>query len=720
MAWSPDGKWIAYISDKTGEDEIYVIAQDGSADATQLTSKSDTYKYQPVWSPDSKKLLWADKMLRLQYIDVDTKKVVQVDVSKDWEFTDFSWAPDSKWIAYARPDKTSETKIYLYEMASEKKFAVTDGWYGCGEPVFSPDGKYLFFSSNRDFNPTYSWTEWNHSYSNMAKVYFVTLAKATPSPFKSVDDEVNTDDKDSKDTKDTKDKDAAAVTVTVDQDGIIDRIIGLPITAGSYWNIQTADNCVYYCRTTANDPKTSLMVFDLKEKKETNLGEYGSYEISANKKKMLVHIGEKYAVTDLPKSKVDAKDFADLGNMQVMVNLKEEWKQIYTEAWRQMRDFFYDPNMHGADWKAVFKKYEPLVAYVNNRADLNYIIGEMIGEISCGHTYTGGGDRPLPGRVELGLLGAEISKDKSGYFRIDKILKGENWTKESRSPLTEIGVDAKEGDFIIAVNGKPTNGMNNIYESLVNMAGVQVELTLNSTASADGGHKVIVVPVDDESGLYYYNWVQGNIKKVNDATDGKVGYIHIPDMGVEGLNEFVKHFYPQLTKSALIIDDRGNGGGNVSPMIIERLNREMTMMTMARNTRSSPGRLEMVVGPKICLIDQYSASDGDLFPYQFKYLNMGKVVGMRSWGGVVGIRGSLPFIDGGFLNRPEFAPFDTEGKNWIIEGHGVDPDVVIDNDPSKEYAGEDEQLNKAIELIKEDMKKFKPLPEMPPFPDKTK
>jgi len=712
-SWSPDGKYIAYISDATGEDELYYVVQDGSSPAVKLTSNSDTYKYQPQWSPDSKKLLWGDKMLRLQYIDIDSKKVTQVDKSIDGEFTDFNWSPDSKWIAYSRPDKTAQTKIYLYDVASEKKYPVTDGWYDSGEPTFSADGKYLFFTSNRDFNPTYSWTEWNHAYTNMTKIYFVTLAKATPSPLKPVDDEVNV--------AEVKETDAKPADMVVDIDGIMSRIIALPISAGSYWNINSAGTGVYYCRSTAEDPEAALMLYDLKDKKETNLGAYGNYVISADRKKMLVNDGGRYGVIDLPKTKIEIKDYANLGNMKVWVNLKEEWQQIYTESWRQMRDFFYDPGMHGLDWKAIYKKYEPLVAYVNHRADLTYIIGEMIGELSIGHSYTGGGDRPQPTRINMGMLGATFSKDISGYYKIEKILPGQNWDESTRSPLTEVGVDVKEGDYIIAVNGKSVVNTRSIYELLINTAGKQVELTVNSTASDQGTHKVIVVPIDDEAGLYYYNWVENNIKKVNEATNGKVGYIHIPNMGVEGLNEFVKHFYPQLSKSALIIDDRGNGGGNVSPMIIERLNRELVYMKMARNTSQVPAGIEQQIGPKICLIDQYSASDGDLFPYQFKTLKIGKLVGQRTWGGVVGIRGSLPFIDGGFLNKPEFAHYDAEGTKWIIEGHGVDPDVLIVNDPAKEYAGDDEQLNKAIELILDDLKKVDSnLPPIPPFPDKSK
>lgn len=724
VAWSPDGKYIAYISDKTGEDELFIIRQDGSEPAKQVTKDADTYKYGAVWSPDSKKLLYSDKKLRLLCVDIESMKVTEIAHSDDWEYGDFSWSHDSKWIAYTEPVQRGSSLIYLYEMSSGKRYPVTDEWYDCSNPVFSSDGLYLFFTSNRDFNPTYSWTEWNHVYTDMSKVYFTTLSKDTPNPFKPENDEVavksDTVSKKPDSGKPSKEETSQSKDIVVHPDGITSRILSLPVDAANYYGITAINDNIYYVKN-SRGAKPALMLYNLKDKKETNLGEYGQYEISADEKKMLVSSGGKYAVIDLPKSKIEPKDFADLSNMKVMVDLQAEWEQIFSESWRQMNYFFYAPNMHGVDWPAMKKKYSPLVRYVNNRNDLNYVIGELIGELNVGHAYISGGDKPQPARIKQGLLGARLSRDNSGYYRIDKILKGENWDKSSRSPLTELGVAINEGDYILAVDGRSVRDMTDIYESLLNKAGVQVELTVNSTPKEEGAKKMIVVPIENESGLYYYNWVQENTRKVTEATNGEVGYIHIPDMGVEGLNEFVKHFYPQLTKRALIIDDRGNGGGNVSPMIIERLEREAVIMRMARNTKPNPGRLEMVWGPKICLIDQYSASDGDLFPYQFKELKLGKLVGVRTWGGVIGIRGSLPFIDGGSLQKPEFANYDFNQNKWAIEGVGVEPDVWVENDPAKEYAGEDQQLNKAIELIREELKNWpKDLPPIPAYPDKTK
>jgi tricorn protease len=408
--------------------------------------------------------------------------------------------------------------------------------------------------------------------------------------------------------------------------------------------------------------------------------------------------------------------------MEVQVDLNKEWNQIFNESWRQMKYFFYAPNMHGVDWDLMKKRYQPLARAVNHRADLTYVIGEMISELSVGHTYVGGGDMPRVQRIPVGLLGAILKRcEKSGYYKIKKLYKGENWNPGLKSPLTEVGVNAQEGDFLIAINGAPTNTMNNPFKALLNTVGKQVSLKINSKPEEKGSREVVVIPIRDEGPLAYYTWVQENIEKVNKATKGKAGYIHVPDMGVRGLNEFVKLFYPQLRKKALIIDVRGNGGGNVSPMLIERLRREIAMIDMSRNTVPGPDPGQMLMGPKVCLLDEFSASDGDLFPYRFKKYKMGKLIGKRSWGGVVGIRGTLPFIDGGNMTKPEFAPYSTDGKNWIIEGHGVEPDIFVENDPAKEFAGIDEQLNKAIEVIMEELKtKEKTLPPIPPYPIKKK
>ena len=726
--WSPDGKWIAYVSDQSGEDEIWIEAQDGNSQPQRITTNGDNYKYEISWSPDSKKIMWADRNQKLYFVDVDTKNITEIAKADAFEFSDYNWSPDSKWITYAKPEVEVMTKIYIYSLESKTTNEVTDGWFSSSQPVFSTDGKYLFFASERSFNPVSSNTEFNYSYFDMARIYFVTLAKETKSPFEPKSDEVkikteeNKDEKSDDKKKDEKKDEKKKIEVKVDVNGLKERISVLPISAANYGNITALEGKVFYTRNGSKDEKRKIFLYDLEKQKETELGDFNGYEISADGKKMLVGVDGSFAIIDLPSAKIEMKDKLNLSDMKVTLNKQAEWNQMYNECWRQMRDFFFDPNMHGVDWKKVRENYAPLVQYVRHRADLTYIIGEMIGELNCGHTYVGGGEYPKAERVKTGLLGAQIERDDvSKYYRIKKILQGQNWENGVRSPLTEIGVNASEGEYIIAIDGKKTNTMQDMYAALVNTVGKQVVLKLNAKPDETGAHETTIIPIANEAGLYYYDWVQTNIEKVNKATNGDVGYIHIPDMGTNGLNQFVKYYYPQLTKKALIIDDRGNGGGNVSAQITERLKRELAMIDIARNTVPNTNPDAMHYGPKVCLLDEFSASDGDIFPYRFKKYKLGKLIGKRSWGGVVGIRGTLPLLDGGFLNKPEFSRYDTEGKEWIMEGHGVDHDIVVDNDPAKEFSGEDEQLNKAIEVILEELKtKPHELAKPPEYPNKSK
>ena len=724
--WSPDGTWIACVSDASGEDELYLVPQNGRGTSVQLTSGGDTYKYRAVWSPDSKKLLWSDRKQRLQYVDVDSKAVTLVAQTTAFEITDYAWSPDSRWIAYAKPEEMRMTTIQHFSLDSKKTAEVTDGWFSSFSPAFSPDGKYLFFVSNRSFSPMYGQTEWNHIYVDMARIYLVTLAKTTASPFAPTSDEVNvqTAAKEEKKDKDTKEKEETKEQkpVTVDSDGIQERIAVIPVTPSGYDGLACVGDKLYYTRHGRNDSKTQLVLYELDKQKETELGEVDGYEISADGKKMLVAQGGSYSIIDLPTAKIDLSEHLNVADMRVILDRKAEWNQIFNECWRQMRDFFYDPSLHRVDWPLMKKRYGALLPFVNHRADLTYIIGEMIGELNIGHAYVGGGDYPHADRVQQGLLGAKLARDAdSKYYRITEILRGQNWEENLRSPLTEIGVDVKQGDYIIAVNAASTAEMKDINEALWNTAGKQVSLTVNSSPKEAGARNVVVVPTADERDLYYFNWVQRNLEKVTKATGGRVGYVHIPDMGADGLNQFVKYYYPQTRKDALIVDVRGNGGGNVSQQIIERLRREVAMIDISRNTAYSPDPDGTIVGPKVMLLDEFSASDGDIVAYRFKKYKIGPVVGKRSWGGVVGIRGTLPLLDGGFLNKPEFSRYDAEGKEWIMEGKGVEPDIYVDNDPAKEFDGVDQQLDKAIEVVLGLLKANPPaVPPPPPYPDKSR
>ncbi|GAA4803240.1 S41 family peptidase [Olivibacter ginsenosidimutans] len=725
VEWSPDGKWLCYISDRSGEDELYIQAQDGRQAPKQISSGGGSYKFNPVWSPDSKLVLLSDRNQDLYYYDIASGKKTLILHSDNGTVNDYTFSPDSKWIAFTLPGKAREfALIYLYRLADKKQVAVTDQWYESGDPTFSPDGKYLYFTSSRDFNPTYSSTEWNHVYNNMTRPYFVRLAKDVVSPFEAENDEVKIETDTVSDKKMDKKKEASPKdeehVVRIDEEGLADRIESLPVIPGNYANLVASNEGLYYMSHSMHGG--GLKFYALKDKKENVIGSFGNYQVSPDRKKILIRSGSDFFIETLSQGPLNPSNKVPLDGMKLIVDLHAEWKQVYDESWRQMRDYFYDPNMHGVNWKAMHDKYAALLPYVNHRNDLTYIIGELIGELNIGHAYVNSGDRPDIERIPMGLLGARFSRDKSGYYRIDKILTGEGWDKDLYAPLYAPGVQVKEGEFIIAINGKSVKDMDNLYQGLIGQADQLVELEVNDKASESGVRKYIVKPVASEASLYYHDWVQHNIKVVSDASDGAIGYVHIPDMGVEGLNQFARYFYPQLDKKALIIDDRGNGGGNVSPMIIERLLRRPSLGTLRRNNKSSSVKPDAHIGPKVLLIDQYSASDGDLFPYQFKYFNIGPVIGQRSWGGVVGISGSLPFIDGGDMRKPEFAHFAADGSSFVIEGHGVDPDIEVVNDPHIEYTGKDIQLERAIEEVQKLLKDAKQtrVPPIPAFPDKSK
>jgi tricorn protease len=769
--WSPDGKWIAYNSDATGENELYVRSQDGKGEPTQLTSNADTYYYAAIWSPDSKKLMWADRLQRLRFIDVASKAVTQVDQSKESEIRGYDWSPDSNWIAWSRQEENGGNRVYLFSLADKKQTPVTDEWYSADNPTFSDDGKYLMLTSGRDFKPLFDETDFGNVYRDLERVYLVTLAKETENPLGPRSDEVGkkkekdkdkekpedkgkeadkdkakSDKKPAEDAKKDdkeKDKDPGAkkpVTVKVDLDGIHDRLVALDIPSANYSNLRMINDRIFYMRRTVADDRGDeddagpdsrryhLCSYSLEDRKETVHGDVSNYEITYDGKKMLVKVGKEYAMIDLPKDKIELKDEKagkdfrlKLTGLDMKLDRHAEWTQIYNEAWRHMRDFFYAPNMNGVDWKAMRDKYAALVPFVNHRNDLTYLMGELIGELNNGHAYVGGGERPETPRIKLGLLGAQLSRDPATKaYKIERILPGENWNKHARSPLTAIGVNVKAGDYILAVNGTPVSSLANIFDALIGTADKQVILRVNSKPSDDGARDITVVPVADESPLYYRAWVQKNVDEVSKKTNGEVGYIHIPDMGQDGLNEFTKQYFPQVRKKGLIVDVRGNGGGFVSPLVIDRLRRALVMVEIARNGTPQTNPPLTFLGPMVALCDEFSASDGDIFPFRFKSNGLGKLIGKRTWGGVVGIRNPLPLTDGGQIFRPEFAPYSKEGKGWVIEGHGVDPDIVVDNDPAKEFRGEDEQLNRAIEEIQKDMKtKGYQLPPVPPYPNRN-
>ena len=711
-AWSPDGKYIAWIGDATGETEVYLYDVEKGGEAKAITSKNDTYISSLQWSPDGKKILYTDRKNRLVELDPSGSKRVLMQ-NPEGGFSGVQYSADSKWLTYTKVAKNDMSVVYVYNIASGKEYEVTERWYNSSSPVFSEDGKYLIFTSDRDINPTYGRVEWNFTLGNMSAVYMAMLAKDTPSPLLAKDGASAPETAAPKAPgADAKADAKGPAEVKVDPEGIFARIIKLPIQGGMARGFYCDGKRLYF------GSARGTSVFDFSTGKTEDCAEASMSYRFGNKKAIFSGRGGTYVAAVAPK--VALRDKVETGDMVATIDYSQEWPEIYDEVWRAFRDGYYLENMHGRDWKGVKEKYAVLLPYVKTRLDLNYVIGEMISEVASGHAYVNPGEYPKAPRIDMGLLGAEISRDKSGYYKIDRILEGAPYSESLRSPLREPGLGVEAGNFITAIDGVPVKDVDNIYKLLVGKAGKLTELTVN-TSAAEGGKKVVVKPIANEYPLYHYEWVQNNIRTVDEKSGGKIGYIYIPDMSQEGLSEFARYYYPQLDKEALIIDDRANGGGNVSPMIIERLMREVYRMTMSRNsTRTGTVPEGTHTGPKVLLINKYSASDGDLFPWSFKANNLGTVIGTRTWGGIVGISGSLPYMDGTDVRVPFFTNYDAKTGQWIVENHGVDPDILIDNDPIKEFEGEDQQLLKAIEVAMEQLKDRKPLPGVPAprtFPD---
>ena len=746
-AWSPDGKWIAYLSDRTGEDEIWIVPQDGKGPAQRLTTDGHCWRFGPVWSPDGRKIAFADKDLKLFVVDVASKKLTLADQARYGEITWYAWSPDSRWIAYYKQDPQQFHQVYLYSLESGKATRVTSEMTDSHDPVFDPEGKYLYFLSDRELNATLGAFDFSYVYSNPTKVFALTLRKDLPSPFAPQSDEVKSAEEKKKDEEDEagekdsekgdrkgkaagkddrdKAKSEEVKPVRIDLEGIEDRIAVFPMEAGNLGDLRANKSAVFYQAQPTftltggpEGPSGTLTAFDLEKRKaEALLSGIDGYDLSPDGTKLLYKAGDQYGILDAKPGSAKVGDGSlKTDGMQMRLDHRAEWRQIFDEAWRLERDFFYVPNMHGVEWPAMKRRYGALLPYVAHRSDLTYLIGELIGELNAGHTYVGGGDAPKPRSVSIGLLGADYEVDPgSGRYRIGRILQGQNWRESRRSPLTEPGVDVPAGSYLLKIDGVDLEAPAVPDDLLQEKAGGTVTLTINDHPTEKGAREVTVRPMGDEDDLRYYDRIETNRKKVEAAGGGKLGYVHIPNMGGDGLNEFVRQYYPQIRKQGLIVDARNNGGGFVSELIIERLRRVLAGMGNSRNAGTSTYPSQVFYGPMVCLINHYSASDGDIFPYYFKKYALGPLIGTRTWGGVVGIRGFSPLVDGGYVTRPEFGDYDLEGR-WKIEGHGVDPDIEVDNRDDLVVQGRDPQLEKGIEVLMEEIRKSpKKLPE-PPAP----
>ncbi len=709
-SWSPDGRWVAYLSDVTGEYEMYVRSRDGSGEERRITTGGDIWRFSPVWSPDSEKLAFSDKNQRLRYVEVENGRIVDVDRSETSDISSYTWSPDSRWIAYTKTGATRMQVIWVYSLDSEDAQPLTDPLVTNYAPVFDPEGRYLYFLSNRDMNLTFSGWEFSYVYTGPTRLYLGTLHPDIERPFQpKSDDEEPDGGKDDANGGTDEESDDADTPLRFQVAGFESRVVAVPGPSGSYSGAEaTTEGPLYLYEATGADGPPDLKRYLLEEEKEeTILKGVGFFNVSRDGKKVLYSVRDQWGIADVTPDQKAGENHLDLDGMEVLIDPRAEWAQIYTDAWRIMRDWFYDPGMHGLDWEVLGARYEQLVPHVAYRGDLDYILGELGGELNVGHLYVNWGDIPRVERHDGGLLGAELVADESGRYRITKIFPGENWHPAFRSPLTEPGVNVSEGDFLLAIDGHELTTAENPYRWLQNKAGRPVTLTVNDRPDMDGARDARVRPVASETNLRYLDWVQDRRRRVAEASGGRIGYIHLPNTAVEGNRELFKHFYPRTDFDALIIDDRYNGGGFIPDRMIELLDRPVLAYWARRGITPmrTPGFAHE--GPKAMLINGLAASGGDALPYFFRLRGLGPLIGTRTWGGLVGLSGNPGLADGGSVSVPRFRFYDTEGQ-WVVEGVGVAPDIEVVDRPDEVAAGRDPSLERAIDVLLQELERDPP------------
>lgn len=739
-AWSPDGKWVAYLSDQSGEYEVYTRPQTGGEE-TRITTDGGIYRYGPRWSPDSKKLAYWDKLHQLWYVGVEEKKPVLVDKAEYGDVSDPGWSPDSRWLAYSKPHRRGGNDVFLYSLGTRKIAKVSEGFYNDSSPVFDPAGKYLFFLSTRYFYPSRGQLDQRYNYYTTDGIFAVTLKADEASPFKPESDEEKAEGKKEEkksaeaghgeqtpEEKKEEKKEQPVKPVEIDLEGISARIFAVPMQPGILDGLAARKDKLFYVDTpqearefipnTPPRPRNVLHLLDLaKREDKVLLDGIDGYDLDKEGKKVLYKAGQVYGIVEATPGKAKVGDGKlNLSEMQVKVDPREEWRQVFHEAWRIERDFYWDPAMTGHDWKKLGARYEALLPWVVDRSDLNYLIGEMISELSTSHTYVGGGDQPQWTHVNVGMLGADFAPD-GGYYRLTKIYPGENWNESARSPLTEPGLQVKAGDYLIAVNGQEARSNRDVYAYFQGLAEKLVTLKINSKAAAEGAWEITVKPTQSEAGVRYLDWIRSNRRKVEEATGGRIGYMHVPDTSFAGIIAFDKQFIAQLDKDGIIVDERDNSGGQIPDFYTEKLKRQLLAIVAPRDTADVPWPPVGIYGPKIMIVNELAGSGGDAFPWFFHREKIGPIVGTRTWGGLVGIGNGTPLRDGGFVTAPGFGFWSTDtGGEWVVEQHGVDPDYVVPERPDLVVQGRDPQLEKAIELSKEALKSYKGIPARPKYP----
>ena len=702
-AWSPDGKYIAYWSDKSGEYELTLRDLTSGNIEEQVTHLGPGFRYDLYWSADSKKIAFVDQTMHINVFDLTTKTNNAIDQDpslfegglRGWRC---SWSSDGRWMAYSKTMDNGNGAVMIYDTKDKKLTQATSGFYSDLNPTFDREGKYLYLITNRSFNPVYSDFDNTWIYPNATELAVVTLRPEVKSPLAAANDTVavTKDKKDEKET-DKADKEAKDETVTIEFEGFERRIIILPPEAGNMGNLAAADGKIIYMRypNSGSDGEDSeLMFFDLKEKEsKTIMKNVNGYELSADGKKLLVRQGRNLGVVGVGSDQKMDKQLA-LNKMEMTIDPKAEWQQIFNDTWRFERDFFYDKNMHGVDWVAMRKQYGDMIQYAVTRNDVNFILGELIAELNASHTYNGGGDQETPEHKAVGYLGVDWAKDH-GQFKIKTIIRGADWDSEVRSPLDEPGVNVKEGEYILAVNGMALADYTDPWAAFEGLSNETVELTVSSTPDWENVRSVVVKTMSDETRLRNLAWIESNRKRVDEESGGKLGYIYVPSTGIDGQNELVRQFYGQWNKQGLVVDERFNNGGQIPDRFIELLNRKPLAYWNVRDGKDWQWPPVGNFGSMVMLINGWSGSGGDAFPDYFRKAGLGPLIGGRTWGGLIGISGAPTLIDGGGVTVPTFRMYNPDGT-WFKEGHGVDPDIQVLEDPTQLAKGVDTQLERAI------------------------
>lgn len=740
-AWSADGKWIAYLSDESGEYALHIRSQSGMGEVRKIDlGTPPTFYYSPLWSPDSKKIAYTDKRLNVWYVDLEKKTPVRVDTDTfagPFQSPNPAWSPDSRWLAYAKQLRNHLRAIFVYSLEQGKSYQVTDGMSDAVFPQFDKEGKYLYFAASTDTGLSIGWLDMTSLNRPVTRsVYVAVLRKDLPSPLAPESDEEKPPEalkaEKEKEEEKAKGKEEKPVTVQIDFENLGQRILAMPIPARNYQGLAAGKTGIVYLvegpvidpiEFDDEAPGLTLHKFDMKTRKTEKIREgINSFALSFNGEKMLYRQKDQWFIAAADKApegppKPGEGGPLKLDTMEVYVNPRAEWRHMFYQVWRDERDFFYDPGLHGVNLEAMEKKYEPYLDSLASRDDLNYLFTEMLGEMTVGHMFVGGGDQPEVKKVKGGLLGADY-KIENGRYRLARVFSGENWNPKLRAPLTQPGVNVLAGEYVLAVNGRDLRGSDNIYSFFEETAGKQVVLKVGPNPDATGARDVTVVPIDDEIPLRNLAWIEENRRKVDELTGGRVAYIYLPDTYARGYTNFNRYYFAQVGKEAAIIDERFNEGGDIADYIIDYLRRPMLSHWTLREGQDITTPIEAIFGPKVMIINEMAGSGGDALPWMFRQTGLGPLIGKRTWGGLVGhYTNPRDLMDGGFTGTPNLAFYSPLGT-WDVENHGVAPDIEVEYDPKLVREGHDPQLEKAVETVMELLKENpQPTPKRPPYPN---